>query len=222
MTSTYLYAQCPAKLGLLNRLGQILASLVPQWPALWSYRETKTQATLSQQVSILFTDIAGFSYLMTVWPLEMVVSSLNCYFKGLSQYVYSHKGQVDKFMGDGMMAVFEAPDDAVRAAQAIKWEVVRFNSAQTEQGQCSFPTRIVVDTGLVVRTALGLHRDRDWAVMGPVVNTASHMVQISPPDRIFISHGTYSQLMKRSSLHLAEPQVMNVHGGKLTVYEVTA
>jgi class 3 adenylate cyclase len=55
-----------------------------------------------------------------------------------------------------------------------------------------------------------------------VVNIASHLAKTLPPDRVFISHGTYCQLRDRGDLRLAEPQVMNGQGGTQIVYEVTS
>jgi class 3 adenylate cyclase len=207
--------------GLLDWLGRILASLALQMTALWGYRRAKTQCATSQQVSILFTDIVSFSRLMATGPLEETVSSLNDYFERLSRCVDRHRGQVDKFIGDGMMAVFESPDDAVRAAQAIQQEVARYNLQQHKQKRCRFPTRIVVDTGVVVKTAIGLHRNRDRTVLGMVVNTASHLARILPPDRVFISHSTRRQLSDQSSWCLTQPQTIDGCHGELVVYEVT-
>jgi class 3 adenylate cyclase len=214
-----LYPEMP---GLLDRLRRSLASLASQLAALCSYGETRTQRDSSRDISILFTDIVGFSDLMISWPMEVVVASLDGYFERLGRCIYQYGGQVDKFIGDGMMAVFQSPDDAVNAARAIQGEVAHFNSQQTMCSRCSFPTRIVVDTGPVVRTALGLRRDRDRTVMGPVVNTASHLVKTLPPDKVFISHDTCCRLTGRGGLWLTVAQAMDRDGGRMAIYEVPA
>ena len=220
MTSMHLGALPLALPGLLDRLRYILASLTSKIAALWGNGDTKMQLTTDRQVSILFTDVAGFSHLMAVWPVEEVVANLSVYFERLSQCVHLYRGQVDKFIGDGMMAVFESPDDAVAAAHAIQQEVACYNAQQIRHARCSFPTRIVVDTGFVVRTALGFGHDRNWTVMGPAVNTASHLARIVPPDKVFVSHGTRCILTAQSGLCLTEPQMVNGHGTELLIYEV--
>jgi class 3 adenylate cyclase/Tol biopolymer transport system component len=174
-----------------------------------------------QQVSVLFTDVAGFTDLMTNWPMRAVISSLNVYFERLSRCVYSHRGRVDKFIGDGMMAVFESPDDAVKAAQAIQQAVIRFHSEQMAKSCFAFPTRIVVGTGLVVRTAIGLGRDREWTVMGSVVNTTAHLAKTLPPDRVFISHSTFRRLTDRSALSLKMYDPVDKDARNQIVFEVT-
>lgn len=214
-----LYPEIP---GLLSRLRRRLASLASQLAALWRYGETRAQCDSTKDISILFTDIAGFSDLMTRWPLEVVVAGLDGYFERLGRCIYQYGGQVDKFIGDGMMAVFQSPDDAVNAAQAIQREVEHFNSQRTMRSGCSFPTRIVVDTGPAVRTTLGLKRDRNRTVMGPVVNTASHLVKTLPPDKVFISHDTCCRLTDRGGLWLTVAQAMDRDGTRLAIYEVPA
>jgi len=220
MTITYVGTLHPALWGLLKRLSQILTRLASSLAPPRSYGELKLMT--GQQVSILFTDIVGFSGLMTHWPLEVVVASLDGYFERLGRCIYQYGGQVDKFIGDGMMAVFQSPDDAVNAARAIRGEVAHFNSQQTMCSRCSFPTRIVVDTGPAVRTALGLRRDRDRTVMGPVVNTASHLVKTLPPDKVFISHDTCCRLTDHSGLCFTVAQAVDRDGGRMAIYEVPA
>jgi class 3 adenylate cyclase len=222
MTITYSctwYRQVP---GLLIQLRRILGGLASQVSVLWKRGSVKTQMTSSQQMSVLFTDVMGFSSLMPAWPLEVVVSSLDTYFERLGRCVYRYGGQVDKFMGDGMLAVFESPHDAVRAAWAILREVAAYNAHQTQQARCSFPTRIVVDTGLIIKTAIGLHRDRDWTVLGPAVNTASHLAKVLPPGRVFISYATYCLLSGQNGPSLTEGQATDGCGGDPVVYEVSA
>jgi len=220
MTSKHLNVQPPAVPGLFDKPIHLLVSLFSKTCVPRSYRQAGTHLVPSQVVSILFTDVVGSSQLMEVWPLEGLIASLESYFQRLSRCVYGHRGEVDKFMGDGMMAVFESPDNAVRAAQSIQCEVAHYNLRQTEQAHPTFPTRIVVDTGRVIRTALGAGGDRDWTVLGPVVNTASNLAKTLPPDRVFISRSTYCRLTVEGDLRLAKPRVMSGHTGTLVVYEV--
>ncbi len=208
-------------LGLFEGLRQILTSLTFRANALWKCERARNHCERSKQVSILFTDIVGFSHLMTTWSLEEIICSLNDYFERLSSCVYRHRGQVDKFMGDGMMAVFTSPDDAVRAARAIQQEVAYHNSGQLKQKCPPFPTRIVVDTGLVVKTAMGLNRKRDRTVMGPVVNAASHLAKILPPGRVFISHSTCCRLTEPSRWCISQPLTTNECHSIPVIYEAT-
>jgi class 3 adenylate cyclase len=220
MTITYVGVLHPAVWGLLKRVSQILTRLASHLAPRRSYGEKKLMA--SQQVSILVTDIVGFSDLMATWPLDLVVGSLNGYFAGLSRCVYRYGGRVDKFVGDGMMAVFQSPDDAVAAARAIQCEVAHYNSLQTARSGCPFPTRIIVDTGLAVRTTLGLGCDQDKTVMGPVVNSASHLAKTLAPDKVFISHDTCCRLTDRGGLWLTVAQATDRDGGRMAIYEVPA
>lgn len=212
----------PGMPGLFHPLRLLLNRLAPHMGRPGGYASSGPQLESARQVSILFTDIAGFSQLMNTWPLESVVTSLHGYFERLSRCIYRHGGQVDKFMGDGMLAVFRSPDDAVNAARAIQREVALYNAGQARRQRCVFPTRIVVDTGPAVRTSLGLGRDRDWTVMGPVVNTASHLVKSLPPGKVFISHATCCRLTKRAGLWLTVAQGTDRNGNRMAIYEVSS
>ena len=220
MTITYAGTLHPALWGLLRRLSQVLTSLASHVAPFKDYGATKLNG--SQQVSILVTDIVGFSDLMTSWPLEMVVVCLNGYFERLSRCIYRHGGRVDKFVGDGMMAVFQSADDAVNAARAIQREVADYNTRKPGDSRCPFPTRIVVDSGLAVKTSLGLGRDRELTVMGPVVNTASHLARTLPPGKVFISHDTCCRMRKRGDLWFMMAQTTGRDGGRQVIYEVPA
>lgn len=222
MAIAYFAILYPGMPGRLSRLRRKLARLASQLSALWRSGERRAQRGSTKEISILFTDIAGFSDLMARWPLEVVVAGLDGYFERLGRCIIQCGGQVDKFIGDGMMAVFQSPDDAVNAAQAIQREVAHFNAQRMMHTGCSFPTRIVVDTGPAVRTAMGLKRDRDRTVMGPVVNTASHLVKTLPPDKVFISHDTCCRLTDRGGLWLTVAQAMDRDGSRMAIYEVPA
>jgi len=220
LTIAHLGSLYPAVPGLFHRLRLILGRLFPRMAAPYGFEKSISSLESSQQVSILFTDIVGFSEMMNTWPLESVVTSLNVYFERLSRCIYRHGGQVDKFLGDGLLAVFQSPDAAVGAARAVQREVAIYNARQTGRRGCAFPTRIVVDTGPAIRTALGLGRDRKRTVMGPVVNSASHLVKTLPPDKVFISHATCCRLANRADLWLTVAQAADRQGNRTVIYEV--
>lgn len=205
-----------------------LEVVVSQFIANWRNKLFKRQSNRSRMdkliasrpTTILFTDIAGFSLRMAARSQEEVVSSLDRYFQILSRCVHRHHGRVDKFIGDGMMAVFDEPDDAVRAAFEIQDEVARFNIIQLVRGRCTFPTRIAVNTGPVIVTRLSARPDQGQTVLGQAVNVAAHLAQQAPPDRVFISQSTRNRLKNSDGCN--RQQLIAVKGQlePIIVYEI--
>jgi class 3 adenylate cyclase len=143
------------------------------------------------QASILFTDIAGFSAALARLPRDQqqqVLESLTGeYYSLLQQSVRNYGGGVDKFIGDGMMAVFHNSRDAVRAAWQIQERVARFNAQQERRGHPPFQTRTAIASGWVIRRNLGPFWRRDQTYLGNAVNTASHLSKVGQPGQVLIS-----------------------------------
>lgn len=131
-----------------------------------------------REVSILFADIRGFTTLSNHLEPEAVLGYLNRYFEPVCDAVTRHGGMVNKFMGDGLLAVFGAPepdpDHARHAAAAALDMVAAAARVARPDGQ---PTRIGVGVhaGPVVLGSMGADRRRDYTVIGDTVNTASRI-----------------------------------------------
>ncbi len=136
----------------------------------------------SVEATVLVSDLRGFtSYAETLQPAE-VLAFLNDFQGALSDVVVSHGGTVDKFMGDGMLAVFGAdvpmPDHAARAiaaANAIRTRVAELNRSRAA------PLRIGigVHSGPVVAGCLGRGARLEFTVVGDTVNTASRLEAVT-------------------------------------------
>lgn len=147
------------------------------------------------QATILFTDIVGFSTAIAHLPRrqqQRVLESLaGDYYHLLHQCVRNCGGRVDKFMGDGMMAIFLNPSDAVSAARQIQESVARFNTHQERHGCPPFLTRTAIASGWVLRKNLGPFWRRDQTYLGNAVNVASHLAKVGRPGQVLISHATF-------------------------------
>src|SRR6185437_8386218 len=124
---------------------------------------------LNQKVSVLFADIRDFTTLSEKMKPEKVVEILNHYFTHVTDIIFDHGGTLDKFLGDGVMAVFGAPvskgndaENSVRAAQAREWPPIRVG--------------IGINTGIVTAGNIGSPRRIDYTVIGDTVNTASRLM----------------------------------------------
>ena len=134
-----------------------------------------------REVTILVSDIAGYTALSENLPPERVVDIVNRYFKRAADAIERHDGFVDKFMGDGMLAVFGAPlSDPDHASHAIAAavELLRLTSGDPELvGPNGAPlrTRIGIATGPVLIGNVGSERRLNYTVIGDTVNLAARL-----------------------------------------------
>jgi len=135
-----------------------------------------------QVVTILFADLRNSTALAEKLPAEGVVSVLNSYVGAMAQCVFDHGGVLDKFLGDGLMAIFGVPADASRgaanaiaAAQAMHETVAALNGQRTAAGGEPINFGVGIHTGEVVLGAVGLPQRSDYTAIGDTVNTASRL-----------------------------------------------
>ena len=135
-----------------------------------------------QQVSILFSDIRRFTALSENLSPEDAVAQLNDYFADMVDILFDHGGALDKFIGDGIMALFGAPfvipqdaDNAVNAAVAMIECLATLNQRRAKQGLTPFKIGIGVNTGSVIVGNIGSPKRMDFTVIGDHVNLASRL-----------------------------------------------
>jgi PAS domain S-box-containing protein len=145
--------------------------------------------------TMLFADIRGFTALAAKLEPERVVEILNTYFDVAVRIVFEHEGLLDKFYGDGMMAVFGAPrareDDARRAVDAA---LALHDAVRTEiEPRLDYPIAISIGlaTGEVVAGHFGSQLRMDYTVIGDAVNLAQGLQHAAPPGGIYMDGETY-------------------------------
>ncbi len=147
-----------------------------------------------KRATMFFADVRGFTSLAATLPAERVVEILNTYFEEAVRIVFARDGLLDKFYGDGVMAVFGPPrvrlDDAARAIEAaiaLHEEVARLGP------KLSYPLQISVGlaTGDVVAGHFGSSKRMDYTVIGDAVNLASGLQSVAPPGTIYCDAETY-------------------------------
>ncbi len=143
--------------------------------------------------TMCFADVRGFTQMASQLEAERVVEILNAYFEEAVRVVFDHDGLLDKFYGDGMMAVFGPPrvreDDAARAVRAA----VRLHQAVADLGpRIDYPLRISVGlaTGEVVAGHFGSTQRMDYTVIGDAVNLANGLQAAAPPGTIYCDEAT--------------------------------
>ncbi|HTH40352.1 MAG TPA: adenylate/guanylate cyclase domain-containing protein [Rhodocyclaceae bacterium] len=157
----------------------------------------EAQVGRSREVSVLFSDIRGFTTLSETRSPEEIVALLNRYFDLQVEGVFAHQGTLDKFIGDAIMAFWGAPMDdphharnAILAALDMEQRLEQFKAELGDLGQV-FDVGIGIHSGPAVVGFLGATRRLDYTVIGDTVNLASRIEgQTKGIARILISEGT--------------------------------
>ena len=156
-----------------------------------------------QPVSILFSDIRNFTAISEQYEPEQIVEFLNDYFRLMVQEIFTEQGTLDKFIGDGIMAVFGAPishpDDpvrAVRAALGMRRSLRRFNALQRERGAVQIDIGIGISHGESISGNIGSEQRMEYTVIGDSVNIASRLEGLTKnhPYKILINDQIYEQV----------------------------
>ena len=154
-------------------------------------QEEKELSGESKVVTMLFSDIKGFTPMSTTKPAAEVVELLNEYFGKMTTVIMKHNGSIDKFIGDAIMAVFEGGDDngaTDTVAAAVEMQVIM---AETKF-DTPLAIRVGVHTGQVVMGDIGsLEFRRDYTVIGDNVNRTQRLETKCTPGKVRISKETY-------------------------------
>lgn len=169
-------------------------------------------------VTVLFSDIRGFTaYSENVDP-EQVVGMLNRLLQAQAEVVTKHGGDIDKFVGDELMAVFQG-DDACERAVMCAAEMVE---AVHDVRRTELSVGVGISTGDVVYGAIG-HEDRmDFTVIGDVVNTGARLCSAASGDEIVVTEAVRDECGELDDLAFREGEPLSVKGKRdaLRVYLV--
>jgi adenylate cyclase len=158
---------------------------------------------VSRELTILFSDLRGFTALSETMPSEEVVQLLNDYHAHMVDAIFRFGGTLDKYLGDGIMAYFNAPlgqeDHATRAlscALAMQDELRKFNETRARRGQPVLRMGIGVHTGPAVVGDIGAPQRREFTAIGDPVNLASRLESLTKEkDTDIIISGSTEKLL---------------------------
>jgi adenylate cyclase len=136
--------------------------------------------------TILFTDLRGSTALAERLSPEAAVATVNAYLRAMARAVIDEGAILDKFTGDGLMAIFGAMSEpaigaaaASRAALRIRADVAAINAERQKRGEPIIGYGVGINTGEVVLGAVGLPERSDYTAMGDTVNTAARMESLT-------------------------------------------
>ena len=160
-------------------------------------------AGASQDVTILFSDIRGFTRLSEQLSARQMVSMLNDYFTEMVDVIFENGGTLDKFIGDAIMAVFgapfvtpEDPDNAAVAAVEMLARLQEFNSGRKDNAGPLLSIGIGINSGTVVAGTIGSIKRMDYTVIGDHVNLAARIESANKyyGTKILVSEHTIGRL----------------------------
>lgn len=155
------------------------------------------------EVSVLFSDISGFTAMSSAMPPRDVVSILNRYFPVMAEIVFRHEGTLEKYIGDALMAIWGAPaphqDDADRALRAAieMRSAVRLLNAELPQ---PLEIHIGLNAGPVAFGNIGSPEYQQFAAIGDATNVASRVCSLAGTGEILISETLRERLQDRYDL----------------------
>jgi len=191
-----------------------------------SDRETMMLAGERRNVTILNSDIEGFSRLSQSMGADELVEFLNDYFGRMIEVVLAHGGNIDKFQGDGMLVVFGAPnpmedhaEQALKAAQGMVREIDRLNRELVSRGRPAISVGFGLDTGEVVAGHVGSKRRLEFTLIGVPVNNAAFLSKVRPA-KVLLSEATLEALPSGVGVAGLEAMLLKGASRPQSIYEL--
>lgn len=178
-------------------------SLIRKYVSSTTYSDILERVQSNQQqgqprildLTVLYLDVVNFTGFSEKNPPHAVVNLLNDLFGICDVITRECYGDIDKFIGDAIMAVFNDANDAVRSAiRILDSGIPELNKVREENGDEPIAIRIGINSGLVLQGDVGTIDRKDLTVIGDTVNTAARVEKASLPNRLMISEATLSRL----------------------------
>jgi class 3 adenylate cyclase len=150
----------------------------------------------SKKVTVLFSDLSGFTKISEELGAEAVSEFLNDYLSAMNETIFANSGTIDKFIGDAIMVIFGAPtemnareqaNNAARCALAMQTAMVGVNQRWAGRGISEVAMRIGIHQGQAVVGNFGSNQRVDYTAIGPSVNVASRIETACEPGQSYIS-----------------------------------
>jgi adenylate cyclase len=182
-------------------------------------------------ITVLFSDIAGFTTMSEKFPPEEVKRLLDEYLTAMTQIVFNNTGVLDKYIGDAVMAIYgnvgntEPADDAfrcVKTAIEMQEKMKELRQKWVAEGSIAMQIRIGVHSGEALVGNFGSPLKMDYTVIGDTVNTAARLEGLNKDYKtsIMISHSTYELISGNIDVRTLGPAPVKGKSEAIHVYEV--
>lgn len=182
-------------------------------------------------ITVLFSDIREFTTISEFLNPEQLVTLLNNYLDPMTKIVLKHRGMLDKYIGDAIMAVYNAPVDlkehaseAVLTALEMLKELKSLNEKFATMGFPQINIGIGINTGEAITGNMGTETRFDYTAIGDTVNLASRLEGLNKfyGTKIIISENTFNSLTNKNEFFIRQLDLIRVKGKKapVKIYEV--
>ncbi|MEC4892498.1 MAG: PAS domain S-box protein [Oscillatoria sp. PMC 1051.18] len=175
---------------------------------------------VEKKMSILFADIRGFTRLSEGMTPEDNFKFINAYLSRMEPAIMENRGFIDKYIGDGLMALFNgSADDAVKAAITMMHRLAQYNTTRDRPERPPLKIGIGINTGLLMLGTVGGESRLDSTVIGDAVNLASRLEHLTKEYgvSVLVSHHTFASLTKPEKYNLRFVDRVQVSGKSKTV-----
>lgn len=193
-------------------------------------RALDTRAVSSLQgetrtATVLISDIRGFTRMLKDLGAEQVVHTLNEYFTRMVDVIAEFDGTVNKFIGDAIVVLYNAPlaqadanERAIATARAMQDAVRQMNALRGRAQLPALRIGIAIEVGEVVCGNIGSPKRLEYTAIGAPVNTAYQLASLAPADQIYITESVYRALNQDIAVVLARQVELKGGTGTLNVY----
>ncbi|MDX6692694.1 MAG: adenylate cyclase, partial [Blastocatellia bacterium] len=182
---------------------------------------------INQRITVLFADIRGFTRLSEHAQPEKVVQLLNKYFSAMTDIIFAHGGTLDKYIGDGLMALFGAPTatpqdatNALNTAVAMQRRITGINEELRAEGFPEIGAGIGLHTGEATVGYIGSERRSEYTAIGDTVNLASRLESNAKGGQILLSAETAQAAGSRYTLRPLEPIMVKNRTQPVPLFDV--
>ena len=155
----------------------------------------------AREITLMMSDLRGFTALTSHMPPENVIAFLNRYLGKMVEILLDHRGVIDEIIGDGILAFFGAPEPledhperAVACALKMQAAMEEINKLNEADGLAHLEMGIAIHTGTVVVGNIGSERRSKYGAVGSAVNFTGRMESYSIGGQVLISHATYQRV----------------------------
>jgi adenylate cyclase len=190
----------------------------------------------NRRITVLFCDVRGFARLAHRAPPETIVDLLNILFTEMAAEIFKYQGTLNKYLGDGLMALFGAPVggeadavNAVSAAIGMQRRIKQVNLQLAAKGLPIVTLGIGINTGEATVGCIGAEQRSEYTAIGDTVNIASRIEGLARPGQVLVTNETVNELGEQFSLsdpwtvevkHIDEP--VKIYSVKYEPEEVAA
>lgn len=182
---------------------------------------------VNQKITVLFADIRRFTSISESENPEKVVGLLNKYFSAMTEIIFEHGGTLDKYIGDGLMALFGAPTaseedalNAVKAAITMQKQIKPLNEELRSEGYGEIAIGIGLHTGLATVGYIGSDKRSEYTAIGDTVNLASRLESNAQGGQILMTEATALASGNLIPVNVLEPLTVRNRTEPVKVLEI--